>query len=102
MNKKLLNYIKQGQYIKFYQSPEWRAKRKEIMRRDNDECQHCKRQGKYSRGECVHHIKHLKDYPLLGLDNDNLVTLCNACHNIEHPEKLRSEETSGFMNEERW
>lgn len=102
MNKKLLGYIKQGLYIKFYRSPEWRAKRKEIMRRDNNECQHCKRQGKFSPGECVHHIKHLKDHPLLGLDNDNLVTLCNACHNVEHPEKLRREEPEGFINEERW
>ena len=102
MTKKLLGYIKQGLYIKFYQSPEWRAKRRDIFRRDNYECQRCKRQGKFSPGECVHHIKHLKDYPMLGLDDDNLISLCNPCHNIEHPEKLIVAEPHRFINEERW
>lgn len=102
MNEKLLSYIKQGLYIKFYQSPEWRAKRKEIFRRDNNECQRCKRLGKFSPADCVHHIKHLKDYPMLALDNDNLESLCSPCHNTEHPEKLNRGEPQRFINEERW
>jgi predicted kinase len=34
----------------------------------------------------VHHIKQLEEYPELALDPDNLVSLCNLCHNREHPE----------------
>lgn len=47
----------------------------------------CKADGKVTLAQCVHHIKHLKDHPELALDINNLQSLCNACHNIMHPEK---------------
>lgn len=102
VSSKLLEYISSGQSIKFYQSPEWRRKRAEIIRRDHNECQRCRQQGKFSKGQCVHHIKHLKDYPLLALTNNNLITLCNDCHNAVHPEKNKNPQKKGFVNEERW
>ena len=70
-----------------YNSRRWRHKRKEILRRDGDLCQHCKRYGKRVQAVTVHHIKHVDEYPELAYTNDNLVSLCNACHNKEHPEK---------------
>ena len=33
------------------------------------------------------HIKHLEDFPELAYDNDNLISLCSACHRKRHPEK---------------
>ena len=102
MNKKLLEYIKKGYYYLFYRSREWLAKRAEILKRDNYECQRCKSLGLFSAADCVHHIKHLKDHPELALKDDNLISLCNACHNIEHPEKLKKVESKRFTNEERW
>jgi 5-methylcytosine-specific restriction endonuclease McrA len=35
----------------------------------------------------VHHIKHLEDYPELAFDDNNLISLCSACHRKMHPEK---------------
>jgi 5-methylcytosine-specific restriction endonuclease McrA len=35
----------------------------------------------------VHHIKHLDDYPELAFDDNNLISLCSACHRKMHPEK---------------
>ncbi|WP_130806508.1 HNH endonuclease [Senegalia massiliensis] len=102
MNKKLLKYIQEGNEIKFYQSIYWRRMREEILKRDNYECQHCKDKGKYSKGECVHHKEHLKDNPMRGLDPSNLITLCNVCHNKEHPEKFFKSKPKKFINEERW
>ena len=103
LDKRLLSYIKQGLYIKFYKSREWLAKRADIFKRDNYECQHCKREGKFSPADCVHHIKHLREFPMLALTDSNLVALCNPCHNKEHPEKLaRWEPKPGFINPERW
>lgn len=32
----------------------------------------------------VHHIQELKEHPELGLDDDNLVSLCTQCHNLRH------------------
>ena len=100
--KRLLIAIKCGDVKRFYASKEWIIKRAKILRRDNNECQSHKRQGKYAKATCVHHKKHLRDYPELALDDDNLESLCDACHNIEHPEKFFNEVKPKFTNEERW
>jgi len=86
--KKILKAIKAGNVKRFYKSTIWEHKRLEILRRDNHECQKCKAKGLYSKAKTVHHIKHLKDRPDLALDDNNLISLCNACHNEEHPEKF--------------
>nr|DAN81483.1 MAG TPA: NinG recombination protein [Caudoviricetes sp.] len=50
---------------KFYKSKEWIKKRKEILERDNNECQECKSKGLATVGQNVtldvHHIVHLED-----------------------------------------
>lgn len=71
----------------FYKSKAWKRKRETILKRDGYMCQHCKRYGRIREAVTVHHIKEYKDFPELGLSDDNLVSLCNACHNKEHPEK---------------
>lgn len=71
----------------FYQSNAWKAKRKAILRRDNYLCKKCLRYGRRTEASTVHHIKHLEDYPELAFVDSNLISLCNACHNKEHPEK---------------
>jgi len=86
----------------FYASAEWLHKRAEILERDNNECQCCKSKGGFSKAECVHHIKHLRDRPDLALTDDNLVSLCGSCHNILHPEKLHIKTIKRFITVERW
>ena len=87
--------ISKRKRLKFYKSKEWRKKRQDILERDNNECQRCKRKGRASPGQVykldVHHIKHLEDRWDLKLDSNNLITLCGACHNLQHPEKLKEE-----------
>ena len=49
---------------KFYNSAVWKAMRKQILIRDNYECQHCKDEGKFSNDNLqVHHIKEIKEFP---------------------------------------
>jgi len=78
---------------KFYKSAAWLRKRKEIVDRDNNECQLCKANGYATVGQNnyldVHHKVHLEDSWELRLDDDNLITLCRPCHNSQHPEKLK-------------
>ena len=67
--------------------------RESALRRDNYLCVVC---GKPA--DEVHHIKHYSDSPELGLTDSNLVSLCHACHNKQHPEKggtRRRERNSG-------
>ncbi len=71
----------------FYSSAKWKRKRKSILRRDEYQCQECKKYGKRKAATIVHHIKELEDYPELAFDNNNLESVCLACHNAKHPEK---------------
>ena len=70
-----------------YKSGKWKRKRAKILRRDGYQCQMCRRYGKATPAVTVHHIKHADEYPEFAYDDDNLVSLCEACHNKCHPEK---------------
>lgn len=102
--KEITTLINTGQIKKFYKSREWKHKRKDILKRDNYECQRCKREGGYSKATTVHHKEHLDKRPDLALVDENLESLCGACHNIEHPEKLKMDEVNRKrdMIPERW
>ena len=88
----------------FYKSRWWKQKRRDILKRNNYECQRCKEQGKFSPATNIHHIKPLEAHPELALDDDNLISLCAACHNKVHPEKFPSVANSPKRNlpPERW
>ena len=103
MRKELLEAIKKDNAKLFYRSGEWKRKRREVLDRDNNDCQMCKASGDYNKAKCVHHIKHLKDNPLLALDVGNLKSLCFACHNKMHPERFRFvKPIPKFVNKEKW
>ena len=102
MKKEFIELINNNEEDKFYNSWTWRKKRLEILSRDNKECQVCKEEGRVGKGEVVHHIKHLKKYPSLGMTDDNLLTVCHNCHNLLHPEKFNNQKKDKFINEERW
>lgn len=82
----------------FYNSTAWKHLRAAVRKRDNNECQVCKRNGyvfvdtgelnrKGTRKKIaliVHHIKELEDYPELAQDINNLECVCVNCHNKIH------------------
>lgn len=70
-----------------YKSAKWIKKRKAILKRDGYLCQECKRYGRMVQATTVHHKKHINDNPELAYENDNLISLCQKCHNKMHPEK---------------
>ena len=102
--------INSGKEHIFYTSSSWRKKADEVRRLDNYECQLCKGRGRYSRGEIVHHVKHLRDRPDLALmlfdpvdGTRQLITVCKACHELEHPEALRKPgNMRDALTAERW
>lgn len=73
-----------------YKSTRWKKKRMKILRRDSFLCQECKRYGKHVEAVTVHHIKHAEEFPELAYQDDNLISLCSACHNRQHPEKANT------------
>lgn len=94
--------IREDKLIPFYKSKQWRSVRQEALERDNFECQECKRHGKYSRAQNVHHKQELKLRPELALSIDNLECLCIRCHNKIHDKQLNKPKNKPFVNEERW
>lgn len=127
----LRQLIKEDRLVKFYQCPAWRKLRARVLDRDNRECQRCKDEGKVStpshpttprapggpsdsghlkkdeenkiKSLHVHHIKEIKDFPELGLVYENLITLCQECHNKKHDRlKRKGKKKERFVNEERW
>ncbi|MDY4128685.1 HNH endonuclease [Peptostreptococcus porci] len=67
-----------------YITSKWEKKRKNILKRDDYLCVECKRKGIRRDAEMVHHINPADKYPELFLENDNLISLCNVCHNKMH------------------
>ena len=98
-----INKLIQYHNIKaFYNNGLWEHKRTEALERDNNECQKCKGKGLYSEAQCVHRIQHVRKRPDLALTLDNLISLCNSCHDEEHPEKFKNNKPKEQLNEERW
>lgn len=110
--KQLVALIAQGKEARFYDWPEWAARRSDAFRLDRGECYLCRaRRKRYRKAVLVHHVKHLKDRPDLALslfDPDTgerqLVSLCRACHEDEHPERRWQRPTAfnPMVTEERW
>ncbi|MGN0484891.1 MAG: HNH endonuclease [Lachnospiraceae bacterium] len=93
----------------FYNSPEWKQLRLQVLRSDKYECQICKRKGKYTRATTVHHVNYVKTHPELALEKfytwkgkqkRNLISLCHECHEEVHG--YRKKEKTEPLTEERW
>jgi len=95
----------------FYRLSQWKTVRRKTLEADKRECQHCKAKGFYSPAEVVHHVRHLEDYPELGLDAEyeengqkhrNLISLCRDCHEREHGRNFGGTKKREPLTPERW
>lgn len=114
LEKWIKQLIDENKLYKFYKCKEWRELSAEIMRENNNECQHCKAKGIHKRARSVHHVQWVRKHPRLALSRtyeyngevyNNLIPLCEECHNQEHTEKgrgLKKRNEDKFVNEERW
>ena len=70
--------------MNIYKTKRWIKKRGIILRRDEYLCRHCKRFGNRTPATLVHHIFPLNDYPQYAFNTDNLLSVCNKCHEKFH------------------
>lgn len=78
----------------FYNSPEWKALRHEVLEDHGFECEACADHGIYVRADTVHHEYHVHSHPGMALTRyvelpdgtrrEVLHPLCNSCHNAAH------------------
>jgi 5-methylcytosine-specific restriction enzyme A len=59
----------------------WEKLRK-VFLIENPLCLDCIEHGKLTPATEVHHIKKVKDFPLLRLVKENLMGLCKSCHSV--------------------
>ena len=67
-----------------YTGMRWRRKRENILRRDKYLCRECKRYGKTTPADTVHHIVPITINYRLAFINNNLISLCRQCHAKMH------------------
>lgn len=68
-------------YAQKLRLPNWQKKRLEIMQRDNWRCVFCLDNNSQLQ---VHHKEYIRGHEPWEYDNDNFLTLCEACHNLWH------------------
>lgn len=68
-------------YQEMLRCPEWKEKRTEIYKRDKHACQHC---GKKKTEIHVHHLQYHYGFAPWEYQNEEMITLCKRCHEIEH------------------
>jgi 5-methylcytosine-specific restriction enzyme A len=76
----------------FYASTTWRKVRKDYIKSKKGLCERCLAQGRYTPAVCVHHVEELNEgnvtNPSITYGYDNLMALCNDCHNEVHGRKI--------------
>ena len=77
-------YRKDKEEQKFYNSTNWRKKREHIKDRDNGLCLVCLYNKEIKSMDTVHHIEELKDNWNRRYDEDNLISVCESCHQKIH------------------
>lgn len=80
MNKKTYD----ENYMWFYNSTTWKNLRNKKFYDADGLCELCKKNGIIRQGKEVHHIIPIEKDWNKRLDYDNLILLCNDCHNAQH------------------
>ena len=78
-----------------YNSPKWQRLKEKVLRRDDYLCQNCKRYGKHTPAQHVHHVNPVEFYPKLQYNPYNLIALCCSCHNKMHDRDSHKLSTEG-------
>lgn len=108
--RSLAEYKTPEQKKAFYKSAAWQRVRRNVLYRDNYECQECKRQGRVYTDQSephkhkrldVDHIKEIEFYSELSLQESNCEVLCIKCHNRKH-DRFQYVRKKNKWDDERW
>lgn len=83
-------YRKDIKEQKFYSSKDWLKTRDTIKIMDNNLCLVCLSNNELNSMDTVHHIEELKENWSKRFNKDNLICLCESCHQKIHKKYLSS------------
>ena len=75
-------------YSEKLKDPRWQKKRLEILNRDNWACRSCE---ETTETLAVHHLLYRRGAEPWEYENDDLVTLCQTCHETERGDRGQAE-----------
>ena len=81
---KKATYERDSKYNNFYKSKEWNSVRQLAIIRDHALCKDCLDKNTITSYNTVHHIIPIKEEWSKRLDIDNLICLCESCHQKRH------------------
>lgn len=84
MNRKYNKARTDNKEQAFYKTTGWKQARKVALARDNYLCQDCLKMGYVVPAQTVHHIIPIKVMWQLRLIIDNMICLCESCHQERH------------------
>lgn len=83
-----LKKMSTGTLYRFYKSARWRYCKDAYAKSVGYLCEDCKRRGIHRTGRVCHHLIELDETnyndPEISLNWDNLVFLCQSCHELRH------------------
>lgn len=90
--------VMQQDFLKSYRSTQWQEKKNKILTRDNYTCAICGKHGDEHTLMHVHHLtyKNCKDGKAWNCPDEDLVTLCEDCHNAVHSSYPSESVTKNF------
>ena len=104
--------IKANTLYKFYKTKEWLYLKNKIQNEYHNECVDCRKLGKITPCDVVHHEQYVRKYPRLALNEyyidkkgnkkPNLIPLCNACHLKRHDYHNNNKSSNKLKNSEKW
>lgn len=80
--------IRDDKATRFYRSKEWIKTRQMRLIMDSHLCRDCLKEKIITKADTVHHIEELKDNWDKRCDLENLISLCNSCHNKRHKRNI--------------
>ena len=95
------NYYQHDAEIrKFRNNAEWKKKSAEIRERDKFLCQICLKKNIFNyKNLSVHHIQPIAENQALKLENSNLITVCERCHQDCECGKIPRAEQQAIVDE---
>ncbi|MFR3569540.1 MAG: HNH endonuclease [Paraclostridium sordellii] len=97
-HKEYKKYRKDIKEQSFYSSDPWRLKREKIKDKDNGCCLLCLNKHRSKPMDTVHHIIELKEDWNKRFEEDNLISLCESCHQVVH-NKYKTSDKEQTQNE---
>ena len=85
----------------YYKTKRWQRLRAAVLRRDGYACQICKRYGRLTPADTVHHVLPRQEWPAHEWQPWNLVSLCAACHDELHDRNTGALTDNGRRLQER-